>query len=197
MCMGIAAPAAYAISRFKPKYRATSMNLILFLHLFSDVVLLAPLFRLTVFFGLMNTYYSLIIVNAAWALGVVIWILTPAFMSVPRDLEDSASVDGCSRFQTFTRIMLPLCIPSLIAGTILVLVWTWSEFVFALTFITDDTLRPVTSGLYLFRGAYQDAPIYWNYLMAASVVAITPIVVLFAFLQKWFKGEIVLGALKE
>jgi multiple sugar transport system permease protein len=195
--MTIATPAAYAISRFSPRLRAISMNAILLSTLFSDVVLLPPLFSLILFLGLMNTYYALILVDSAWATGVVIWILTPAFINIPRDLEDCANIDGCNRFQIFTKIMLPLCVPSLIAGVILVLVWAWSDFLYAFVFIFNDALRPVTSGLYLFRGSRVDAPIYWQYLMAASAVAVAPLLVAFAILQKWFKGEITLGALKE
>jgi multiple sugar transport system permease protein len=121
-------------------------------------------------------------------------VLRPFFLSVPRDLEDAAMIDGCSRFGAFWRVVLPQVRPGLITVGAIAFLLAWGEFVFGLTLLTSEGLQPVTVALNKFIGQYGTR---WNNLMAVSTTIAIPIIVVFASLQRYIVGGLTVGATKE
>ncbi|MCI0528762.1 MAG: carbohydrate ABC transporter permease, partial [Nitrospira sp.] len=143
--------------------------------------------------GLLDTYWALILVYTAWQIPTVLWLMRGFFEAIPRELEEAALIDGCSRFQAFYRIIWPLTRPGLAAAAVIVFVNIWNEFIIALTLTTSDDKRLIPVGLYYYIGAYG---IEWGKLMAAVCIALLPIIVLFVFLQRSFIKGLSSGSIK-
>src|SRR5215210_6451028 len=153
LTLALALPAAYALARLRLRFAALVMLLLLISQMLPQINLAVPLFVLFKYVGLVNTYQGLILADTVFVLPFAI-ILRPFFLNVPRDLEDAAMVDGCSRPGAFFRVVLPLVVPGLIAVGALAFVLVWGEFVFALTLMTSNDLYPITVSLNRFIGQY-------------------------------------------
>jgi multiple sugar transport system permease protein len=162
--------------------------------MFSPVVLLVPLFRTMRQYHLLNTYWSMILPGAAFLLPFSIWMLTGYFGNIPKALEEAAWVDGATRLQTLRRIVLPLAAPGLVTVATYAFVSSWGQqFIFAITFNTIREIQPIPQGLYEYFG---QNIMLWNELMAASLVGILPVVLVFLFLQKYLIQGLTAGAVK-
>jgi ABC-type glycerol-3-phosphate transport system permease component len=128
-----------------------------------------------------------------FALPVATWLLTSFFDSIPVDIEEQAMIDGCNRLQSFWHVLLPLSRGGIGGTAIYVFLAAWSEFVFALTFISSDDRRTLPVGLSLFIGQHATA---WSDLMAGATVATVPVLVLFLFIQRFFVAGLTSGAVK-
>ena len=113
--------------------------------------------------------------------------------SIPKEIEEAAWIDGCSRFSTLTRIVLPLSLPGLATAFIFTFIAAWNEFVIALTLTSSPEQEPLTVGLTALIGFYQ---VQWQYLFAGSLIAIVPVVILFASIEKWLVGGLTAGSVK-
>jgi multiple sugar transport system permease protein len=122
-----------------------------------------------------------------------IWILSSFFSSIPKEIEEAAWIDGCSRLSTLTRIVLPLSLPGLTTAFIFTFIAAWNEFVIALTLTSSPDQEPLTVGLTALIGFYQ---VQWQYLFAGSLIAIVPVVILFAMIEKWLVGGLTAGSVK-
>lgn len=191
--IAITIPAAYATARLRFKGRKLVMYMLLMVQMFSPVIIIAAIFRELSIFGLLDSYLGLIIINAVFTIAFSIWMLTAYFMTIPIDLEEAAMIDGCNRFQAVTKVVLPLLGPGLAATMAYTFIWIWNEFLFALTFINRDELRPLTVGIYNFIGR---AGIDWHLITAASITAIMPVVVLFMVIEKQLIQGLTGGAVK-
>lgn len=187
----VAAPAAYAMARFRFVGRGVFGLGVLVTQMFSPVIVLIPLFRMMK--GLLDTYTSLILVDTAITLPFSIWMLTGFFKAIPRELEEAAMIDGLSRTGMLFRIALPLTAPGLVTTGIFVFVTAWNEFIFALVLISNRTMQPVTMALYAWE---KNNVVEWNYLMATAVVATPPTVVLFSLVRKRLTVGLMSGAVK-
>jgi multiple sugar transport system permease protein len=142
---------------------------------------------------LVNSYFGLILINASFNLAFSVWILSSFFKSIPVEIEEAASIDGASRFQTFTRISLPLAVPGIVTTAIFTFIAAWNEYVVAYTLASSPSKQPFSVGLSLLTGYYE---VKWNYLFAGSLIAIIPVFVLFVMIEKYLVSGLTAGSVK-
>ncbi len=191
--ISIAVPAAYYAARHNFRGKSLFLLLVLTTQMFSPTSLVIGIFREIVKFDLVDTYLSLILVYSAFNLAFSIWILTSFFKSIPVEVEEAASIDGCGRVRILTRVVLPLAIPGIVTAFIFTFIAAWNEFVIALTLTSSPEREPLTVGLTSLIGQYQ---VQWNYLFAGSLIAIVPVVILFISIEKWLVGGLTAGSVK-
>jgi multiple sugar transport system permease protein len=192
--VAIAVPAAYAFSRFRFPGRKFMFFSVLFRNMFPAVVFLMPLFIMMRFFYLVNTHTSLILTYLTFGLPLSIWLLKGFYDNIPIELEQAARIDGATRFQAFVRVIMPLSAPGIIATAIYSFITAWNEYVYALTFLNDDSKLTLPVGLQRFFTEYATN---WPGLMAASFIMSVPVVALFLVLQKYFVRALTEGAVKS
>jgi len=185
------ATAGYAFARLEFPGRDRVFLLYLTTLMVPTIVLLIPRFLLVSALGWVDTYRGLIVTEAVQVWGI--FLLRQYFLSVPRDLEDAARIDGASEWRVFTRIALPLARPALATVALFIFVDQWKSFLWPLIVTRSMDMRPVEVGISRFAGIYYSN---WPYQMAAAVVAILPILVLFLFAQRYFIRGIQLTGLK-
>ena len=188
-----ATPAAYYTARHRFPGRSAFLLLVLVTQMFSPTALVVGLYRQFFELGLVDTYAALIVTNAAFNLAFAVWILRAFFAAIPREIEEAAAVDGCGRFRTLARVVLPLSLPALVTAVIFAFIAAWNEYIVALTLMTDPARKPLTVGITSYVTAYVQ---HWNYLFAASVLAIVPVVVLFALIERHLVGGLTAGSVK-
>lgn len=187
--------AAYAIARLRFRGQATVLSLILAVVMFPPVAILGPLY---VFFygrGWIDTYQALIIPNVVFTLPLTIWILTTFFRELPRELEESAKVDGAGIITTFFLVILPLAAPGVFTAAILAFINAWNEFLFAISFTTNDSVRPVTVGLTNFASGTSFI-VPWGEIAAGAMIVTVPLIVLVLILQRRIVAGLTAGAVK-
>jgi ABC-type glycerol-3-phosphate transport system permease component len=185
--------AGYAAARFQFRGKNALLFVLLSTVMVPGIVTLIPLYFLAVKLGLHDTYTVLILAYASWQTPTVVWILRAFFENIPREIEESALIDGCSRLGAFYRIVLPLSQPGLASAAIIVSVWVWNEFIMALNLTSSDAIRPLTVGLFFFIG---ESGIEWGKMAAGASGALVPVIVLFLFLQRRFIQGLTAGASK-
>jgi multiple sugar transport system permease protein len=189
----VAVPAAYYLARFRFKSRNLILLLVLATQMFAPTSMVIGIYREFVALGLVNTYTSLILVNAAFNLAFSVWILTGFFSSIPAEVEEAAMLDGCSRMKVLRTITLPLALPGLLTAIIFTFIAAWNEFVVALTLTSSPAVRPLTVGITGFIGLYE---VQWHYVFAVSLIAIIPVVILFISIEKWLVSGLTAGSIK-
>jgi multiple sugar transport system permease protein len=190
----LAAPASYALARLRPRGGSVVILLLLVSQLLPGIVIAGPLFVLFSRANLVNTYMGLVLADVSITLPFSVIILRPFFLSIPMELESAALVDGSSRFGAFWRIVLPLAKPGLITVGVFAFLFTWGEFVFGLSLTTKEEIQPITVALNSFIGQYGTQ---WNLLMSVATTVAIPILIVFAFLQRFIVGGLTAGATKE
>jgi multiple sugar transport system permease protein len=188
-------PAAYSYARFNFPGKNSSLYLLLAINMFSGAVLLIPLYKLLRTLGLLNSYQAMIVPGVAFLIPTSIWLLKSYFEKIPIDLEEAAFVDGASRIQILRHIITPLSTPGLVVVSLYIFIGAYAQqFLFAITFNSKKEYMPIPAGLYEFIG-YQT--IKWNEMMAASLVGIAPVLIIFIFLQKYLVEGLTAGAVKN
>ena len=190
----VAVPAAYAFSRFRFPGRQWLFYSVLLRNMFPAVVFLMPLFILMRWLHLVNTGWSLVLTYLTFGLPLSIWLLKGFYDNIPHQLEQAARIDGASRFQAFLLVVMPLSSPGIIATAIYSFIIAWNEYVYALTFLNDQSRLTLPVGLQRFFSEYTTN---WPGLMAASFIMSVPVVVLFLVLQKYFVRALTEGAVKS
>jgi multiple sugar transport system permease protein len=188
-----AVPAAYVTARYRFPGRVAFLFLVLVTQMFSPTALVVGIYREFFSLNLVNTYAALIITNAAINLAFATWILHGFFSSIPGEVEEAAHLDGCGRWRTLTRVMLPLTLPGLVTAVIFTFIAAWNEYVVALTLIQDDARKPLTVGINSYVTGYEQ---HWDQLFGASIIAIVPVVILFALIEKHLVGGLTAGSIK-
>jgi multiple sugar transport system permease protein len=188
-----AAPAAYYTARNQFRGRRLYMNLVLVTQMFSPIALLIGLYREFLQVGLVDNYWALVITNAAFNLAFTIWILNAYFRNIPAELEQAAWMDGCTRPQALWRIVIPLAAPGIVTAVIFCFIAAWNEYVIALTLINTTENQPLTLGVTSFIGLNETE---WQYLFAASLIAIIPVVILFGLIERYLISGLTAGSLK-
>jgi multiple sugar transport system permease protein len=189
----LAIPAAYALARFRFRLRQIYLFSLLVIQMFSPVVIVLALFKLISSFHLLNNLGTLVVINAAFGLSYAVWLLTGYFQTIPAEVEEAAMVDGASRLRAVLAVTMPLSWPGIVAAAIFTFMSAWNEFLFALTFISDEDKTPITVGLFHFIGHFQ---VEWNYLMAASLITTAIVLALFMTVQQHLTRGLLAGGVK-
>jgi multiple sugar transport system permease protein len=189
----VSIPAGYALARFRFPGRRAFLHLVVAMQMFAPVVLLIAAFQLMNRLGLLNTYWGLILMDATTTIPFAVWMLTGYFTTNPREIEEAAILDKAGRWRRLVDHFVPLAMPGIVTVFIFTFIISWNEFLFALAFISDDTKRPLTVGLYSFVGRFATQ---WNYLMAGAALATLPVLVLFLFIQRRLVSGLTAGAVK-
>jgi multiple sugar transport system permease protein len=195
LCVGVSALAAYAVSRLRVRGSRAMLAVLVAISLFPPIIFFFPLYEMLRAAGLLNNFVALIIPYTTFNLPFSIIVLATFFRTVPSDIEDAAKVDGLGRLQILWRIILPLSAPALATTAILVFIFAWNEFLFALTFITNERMKTVTAGIATLSGTtVHETP--WGPIAAAVVVSTMPLILLVGIFQRRIVQGLTAGAMK-
>ncbi|RMF94840.1 MAG: carbohydrate ABC transporter permease [Candidatus Schekmanbacteria bacterium] len=190
----ISSLAGYALACLKLKGKRLIMGIILASSMFPQISIAGPIWRILDFFGWLNCYQGLILPYVTLTLPLGIWILASFFDKLPKEIEEAAMIDGCSHIQVLLKIIAPLSLPGIFTASILVFIYAWNEFFFALLVMTEEKYRTLPVGIALFQGQYT---MPWGEIAAASTIATIPLVILVMFFQKQIVSGLSAGAVKE
>ena len=185
--------AAYSFTRAQLAVMSVLIGLVVLAQMFPHSAIIIPIYKMMRGAGLLNSHWSLILAYVSVTLPVAIWMLRGFLMKLPVSLEESAAVDGATPLRVFWDIVVPLSRPGLIATSVYVLIVTWQEFLFALSFTSTKEMRTLPVGLNDFIGQYG---IRYGELMASSVMVSLPVMAVFFFLQRYFVAGVTAGAVK-
>ncbi|MCI8653801.1 MAG: carbohydrate ABC transporter permease [Angelakisella sp.] len=186
-------PAAYALARMKFKGQTAFLGFIIVSQMFAPVVLLIGIYQVMQTLNLTDSIWGLIFINAAFNQAFTVWLLRGTFMSISPEMEQAATIDGCTRTQAMLRILIPVAAPGIVTTLIFIFINAWNEYTVALCLIQTDTLKPLTVGINTFNGYNM---IEWQYLFAASIFAIIPVVILFMCIEKNLVSGLASGGVK-
>jgi len=188
-----ASTAGYALSRFKFRGREFGMTALLTTQMFPATMLLLPFFILLSYLGLINSYIGLIIIYSSTALPFCIWQMKGYYDTIPPSLEESARLDGCTRFQAFYKVILPLSRPALVITALFSFMASWSEYVVAAIILQDPTLYTLPLGLKSFQASLSTE---WGLYAAGAVVVSIPVTILFISLSRYLVSGLTMGSVK-
>ncbi len=192
--VALACSAAYAFSRFKFPGRRAGLMAFLVSQMFPGVLMLIPLYIIVVkWLGLGSTWLSLVLVYTMTAIPFCVWMLKGYFDTIPRELEESALIDGASPARVFFQIVLPLARPAIAVTALFSFMTAWNEFIQAATFMDKESMYTAPVGLRFFVGGFQQQ---WGYFSAGAIVTAIPVVLLFLFLQRFLVSGLTAGAVK-
>jgi multiple sugar transport system permease protein len=181
LTMIVSSLGAFSVTRLRYPGRAALARSILFVYLIPGSLLFIPLYIIIYNVGLANNLLSLIVTYLTFSIPFCTWLLMGYFKAIPLDMEEAAMIDGCTRIQTFYKILLPLSAPGIVAAGIFAFTLAWNEFLYALIFITSSNLQTVPVGL----ASHIVADIYmWGPLMAGSTMAAVPVIILYILAQR-------------
>jgi ABC-type glycerol-3-phosphate transport system permease component len=185
--------AAYSFTRTQMRLLSLLMVLVIVAQMFPASAIIIPIYKMMKAADLLNTYTSLILAYVTVTLPVAIWMLRGFLARLPVALEEAAAIDGAGPFRIFFLIILPLCKPGIVATAVFVLIVTWQEFLFALSFTSTKEMRTLPVGMNDFIGQYG---IRYGELMASSVLISIPVIAVFFLLQRQFVAGLTAGAVK-
>lgn len=185
--------AAYALARLNLRYRDLILAAIIGISTFPLVTLLVPLFEIMRALGLLNTWAALVIPYTVLSLPVCTLVLAAFFEGVPKDLENAAMIDGCTRVGALFRVIVPLSAPGVFTAAILAFVNAWDEFLLALSFNSNPALRTLPVGIQLYQGEFNFP---WPVISAALVVGIVPLAILIVLFQERVVSGLMTGGVK-
>jgi ABC-type glycerol-3-phosphate transport system permease component len=182
LCIIAATFGGYVLSRFRLRGVTAYSRFLLMMQMFPLILALIPLFILFRNMNLINTYWSVILIYSVTQLPFATWMFKAFFDSVPKELEEAAQIDGCSKFMAFRHVVLPLSGPAMAAVTIFAFLFSYNEYLIANVFLRREEMMTIPVGIQMFMQQYQSD---WGNLMAASTMAMIPTFVLFLFVQKY------------
>jgi len=194
LTLGVAAPAAFGLSQPRTPLGRSLTFALLIAQMIPGVVMANSLYVIITRLGLLNSPVALILADSTLCVPFAILILHAFMGSIPRALSEAALVDGASRVRIFWSVVLPISRNAVITAGLFSFLFTWGDFLFAVTLTTQDTMAPVTVGIYRFIGAHLSD---WNSVMATGVLASVPAAVLLVFAQKYVAAGVGAGAIKE
>nr|WP_078544737.1 carbohydrate ABC transporter permease [Litchfieldia alkalitelluris] len=189
----IGSMAAFVLSRYKNRWIDAGLLFTIGGLMMNPQVALIPLFEILTVTNLIDTHWALILTYVAYRLPLTIILIRAFFLSVPKELSESALMDGCSEFGIYWRIYLPISLPIVFTSVILTAFFAWNEFLFATVFINSSELKTIPSGLMVFRDALRTD---WGVLLSGMVIATVPMIVLLIFLQKYLVRGLAEGSVK-
>ncbi|WP_313811494.1 carbohydrate ABC transporter permease [Glutamicibacter sp.] len=189
----VATPAAYFTARFKFPGKMAFMFLVIVTQMLQPAVLTAGLFKQMLAWGINDTWLAMILINAAFNLAFAVWIMHSFFAGVPRSIDEAAQIDGAGKWRVLFTINLPLVWPGIVTAVIFTFVSCWNEFAASLVILSTAENQPLSVALTKFVGQYATA---WQYVFGVSIVAIVPVIILFALIEKRLIGGLSAGAVK-
>ena len=186
-------PAAYALSRMKFKGQTAFLGFVIISQMFAPVVLLIGIYKVLATMGLTDSILGLVFINAAFNQAFTIWLLRGTFLGISAEMEQAAKIDGCNKLQAMFRVLLPVAAPGIVTTLIFIFINAWNEYTVALCIISSNVLKPITVGINIFNGYNM---IQWQYLFAASVFAIIPVVIMFMCIEKHLVSGLASGGVK-
>ncbi|AZA13854.1 carbohydrate ABC transporter permease [Corynebacterium choanae] len=189
----VAMPAAYYTARYKFPGRGLFLFTVLLTQMLQPAVLVAGLMREFLALNLQDTWLAMILVNSAFNLSFATWIMHSFFASVPREVDEAAQIDGAGRWQVLTKVNLPLVWPGIVTAVIFTFVAAWNEFAASLVILSSAGKQPLSVALTKFIGQYDTS---WHYVFGVSIVAIVPVVILFAVIEKRLVSGLTAGSIK-
>lgn len=189
----VSVPASYALSRMSSRVNEIGAFLTLAVRMAPATLLVVPLYLMFAKMKLIDSGLALIISYTTFSIPFAIWMLNSFFESIPRDLEEAAMVDGCTKLGAMTRVVVPLALPGISATTLFCIVVAWSEFLFSRTFVSSNAARTINVGITFFIGQYG---VQWNEILAASVISTLPLIIAFLFLERYLVVGLTAGAIK-
>jgi multiple sugar transport system permease protein len=190
--LAISLTASYSFSRFRFRGRNYLMIQFLVINMFPIVLLLIPLFVIMRVLKLIDTYFALIIAYSTFTIPFSTWMMTSFFNAIPKQLDEAALVDGCTRFSAMTRVIVPIAMPGIAATGIYIFITAWNEFLYA-AILTGNRVLTSPVALQNLIGEYNIA---WGLLTAGGVISVIPVIVLFFFIQKQLISGMTAGAVK-
>ena len=186
-------PAAYALARMKFKGQTAFLGFVIVSQMFAPVVLLIGIYKVMSILSLTDSILGLVFINAAFNQAFTIWLLRGTFMGISAEMEQAATIDGCNRIQGMTKVLLPVAAPGIVTTLIFIFINAWNEYTVALCLISTSEKEPLTVGINVFNGYNM---IEWQYLFAASLFAIIPVVILFMGIEKNLVSGLASGGVK-
>lgn len=187
-------PGAYGFSRFRFRGKQTLLLLVLSFQMIAPIVIVVPLYRMLNRVGLLNTHAGLILTLVGVQVPFSVWLLKGFLDGIPRSLDESALIDGASRLRVLWDILLPSATPGIAAVTIFNFIFGWSNFLLSSIIISSERLTPFAVGVYVFQSGYGTM---WNKVAAASVLGLTPVLIMYVLLQRYFVSGLTAGSVKE
>ena len=194
LALTLGIPAAYALVRGRLAGTIWILGGLLTISMFPQIVIAGPVWQMLSHIGGLNTHWGVILPYVALTLPLAIWILATFFKELPVELEEAAQVDGCTTFQTLTKVIGPLASPGIFTAAILTFIYAWNEFFFALIILTDPEKQTLPVGIALFQGEFT---MPWGEIAAASVLATLPLVIVVLLFQKGIISGLSAGAVKS
>jgi multiple sugar transport system permease protein len=191
--MGGSVFTAWGLSQFRFRGSNTVLFVLVATRIIPPIALLVPFYIIMSTLGLINTYWVLIILNTFLGYPLAVWMIKSFFDSFPRDLLDCATVDGCTRTGAFLRIVIPVAAIGIAAVAIIIFLWTWNEFLFAIMFTNTRAIQPVTVGAHYFVG---DELVQWDSIAATAMFTALPGLIFFSIAQRQIVSGLTAGALK-
>ena len=186
--------AGYGLTRFRFRGRNSLMTFILVTQMFPSVMLLVPFYSIIGKMHLLDTHLGLILVYISFTVPFCTWTMLGFFRALPLDLDEAARIDGCNSWQCFGRIILPLTLPGIASTSIYAFITSWNEYMFAFILTSRPEMKTLSGGIAEMNGFQQ---VRWNDMMAASLMASLPLILLFVCLQKYFVSGLTSGAVKS
>jgi ABC-type glycerol-3-phosphate transport system permease component len=193
LCLVLGSICAYALARLRFPGKAPVLALVLAVSMFPQISIVSPLYLLLRELGLLNTYPGLVLPYLTFAMPLTLWLLVGFFRQLPPELEEAGLMDGAGRLRTLWEIILPLSWPGLATAAILTFLYSWNEFLFALSFTLGPERHTVPVAITLFRGQYQ---VPWGQILAAAMVATVPVAALALAAQRRIIAGLTSGAVK-
>ena len=189
----IATLGAYSLVFFRYSGRELIGRFILLTYMFPGVVIIVPSYNIMSFLHLTNNLLGVMLVELVLTIPFSVWMLRGFFMEIPRELEEAAIIDGCSKMQALQHVLLPLALPGIVAVAVFAFIFSWNEYLFPLVLLNDENVKTLPLGVAGFMGHLY---VEWGPLLASAVVSTVPILVLFTFLQRFLIKGIMAGAVK-
>lgn len=194
LSVGFSCLAGYGVTRFRFRGKQSFLSFLLITQMFPSIMLLIPYYKVLDTYGLKDSLLGMILVYISFTVPFCSWMMVGFFKTIPLELDEAAIIDGCSRWKAFYKIILPMTLPGISSSAIYAFITAWNEYMFAQVLINTPGLKTVPLGIAELNGYYK---ILWNDMMAASVIASLPLVILFIFLQKYFISGLTAGAVKQ
>ncbi len=191
LSIGVGSPAAFGLAKLQVRLKGLILLFLLSASMFPPIATVSPLYLIIRSLGLRDTLWALIVTYTSFSLPLSVWILTHFFRQIPDELYKASRIDGCSPLQSFLRIMLPLSAPGLLTAALLVFIFSWNEFLFALTFTATPNSRTIPVAIALFPGLHE---VPWGEIAAASVIVTIPLVILVLLFQRRIVDGLTAGA---
>lgn len=189
----VAAAAGYCFSRFKFRGKSVVILVMLVTQMFPLLMIITPIYKIVAAMGLLNTLTSLVVVYTAFNVPFATFLMQSFFDGIPKDLDEAAMMDGCTRLQALRKVVLPLTLPGLAATLGFVFTAAWSELLFALMLINSNESMTFPVGLLTFVSKFS---VDWGQMMAAGVLALVPSCLFFVFIQRYLVQGLTAGAVK-